>query len=94
MAAAARIGDSHYCPVVDSQAHVGGVLTGVGAPTVLIGGMPAARAGDTAACAGSKASIVAASTSVFIDGRPAARVGDATSHGGHITTGAGSVHIG
>lgn len=59
----------------------------VGAPTVLIGGKPAARLSDTTApcmlvaCApGGPGMISMASTSVFIGGLPAARVGDTTMH--------------
>ena len=58
-----------------------------GAPTVLIGGQPAARMTDTtqpcilAACVpGGPGIIVKASATVMIAGLPAARVGDMTSH--------------
>lgn len=60
-----------------------GVIVGVGCPTVLIGGMPAARVGDQHVC--SFPSIVPhppgvimppGSLTVFIGGLPAARVGD------------------
>jgi uncharacterized Zn-binding protein involved in type VI secretion len=76
MTAAARVGDATL--------H-GGVITGPGCPTVLIGGQPAARAGDLQACPlvdGTKphagGPVAAGSTSVFIGGQPAARVGDRT----------------
>ncbi|HWR01836.1 MAG TPA: PAAR domain-containing protein [Chlorobaculum sp.] len=51
-----------------------------GAPTVLIGGMPAARLGDSC---GADA-IVMGSTSVLIGGMPAARIGDPTAGGGVV----------
>jgi uncharacterized Zn-binding protein involved in type VI secretion len=51
-----------------------------GAPTVLIGGMPAARLGDTC---GADA-IIKGSATVMIGGMPAARVGDPTAGGGLI----------
>jgi uncharacterized Zn-binding protein involved in type VI secretion len=51
-----------------------------GAPTVLIGGMPAARLGDTC---GADA-IIKGSATVLIGGMPAARVGDPTAGGGLI----------
>jgi len=86
MALAACIGDQHICPMVTVLVpHVGGPLTPVGPHTVLIGGRPAAIAGDLAICAtGPPAQIVRGSASVLIDGKPAARVGDTTAHGGAI----------
>jgi uncharacterized Zn-binding protein involved in type VI secretion len=74
MPPAARVGDS--------TAH-GGVITGPGSPTVLIGGMPAARVGDMHTCpmvtgvvphVGGP--ITMGSATVLIGGQPAARVGD------------------
>ncbi len=38
--------------------HVGGPITGSGAPTVLIGGLPAAKVGDMLVCVGPPDSIV------------------------------------
>jgi uncharacterized Zn-binding protein involved in type VI secretion len=67
--------------------HVGGPVMPPGQPTVLIGGMPAARVGDMCVCVGPPDSIAAGSTRVMIGGRPAARVGDMTVHGGVITVG-------
>ena len=74
---AARVGDS--------TAH-GGVISGPGCPTVLIGGMPAATMGDMHVCPmvtpGTPpiphvgGSITLGSTGVFIGGKPAARMGD------------------
>jgi hypothetical protein len=61
---------------------------------VLIGGMPAATAGDACACTGPPDVIVAGSSGVLIGGKPAARIGDATAHGGVIVGGCGSVLIG
>lgn len=51
-----------------------------GGLTVLVGGLPAARLGDTC---GADA-IVKGSTTVFIGGLPAARVGDLTAAGGAV----------
>ena len=46
MPAAARVTDMHTCPMVTGVVpHVGGPILPPGAPTVLIGGLPA-RAGD------------------------------------------------
>ena len=73
--------------------HVGGPIA-VGNPMVLIGGMPAAAAGDMAACVGPPSSIAMGSPTVLIGGRPAARMGDSTAHGGAITVGCPTVLIG
>ncbi len=51
-----------------------------GAPTVLIGGLPAARMGDTCGVD----AIVKGSATVMIGGMPAARVADLTASGGAI----------
>jgi uncharacterized Zn-binding protein involved in type VI secretion len=74
--------------------HVGGVIIGPGCSTVLIGGLPAAVAGDSCACAGEPDRITGGSTGVLIGGKPAARVKDACEHGGEVTGGFGSVLIG
>ena len=51
---AARVNDMHVCPMVTGLVpHVGGPILPAGEPTVLIGGMPAARLGDTTAHGGS-----------------------------------------
>ena len=59
-----------------------------GAPTVLIGGMPAARLGDSC---GADA-IVMGSATVMIGGMPAARIGDPTAGGGVVMP-AGAVTV-
>ena len=74
--------------------HVGGPISGPGAPTVLIGSLPAARVGDMAVCVGPPDSIVQGSATVLIAGVPAARMGDATAHGGTIVLGMPTVMIG
>jgi uncharacterized Zn-binding protein involved in type VI secretion len=94
---AARVGDttSHGTPLGP----------GPGIPTVLIGGMPAWRAGlDTHACPlvdGVKPHVggvvAVGSTTVLIGGAPAARVGDSIVEAGvpnSIVTGAFTVLIG
>ncbi|MCE5204595.1 MAG: PAAR domain-containing protein [Porphyromonadaceae bacterium] len=92
---AARITDMHTCPMVTGTVpHVGGPVLPPGDPTVLIGGMPAARVGDMAACIGPPDSIAAGSATVLIGGMPAARMGDMTAHGGTIVAGAPTVLIG
>ena len=50
---AARLTDMHVCPMVTVLVpHVGGPIAGPGCPTVLIGGLPAARLGDMCAHGG------------------------------------------
>ncbi|MEW4922919.1 PAAR domain-containing protein [Algibacter sp. 2305UL17-15] len=95
MPAAARVGDMHTCPMVTGVVpHVGGPILPAGAPTVLIGGMPAARVGDMAVCVGPPDTIIAGSATVLIGGMPAARMGDSTAHGGIIVLGLPTVLIG
>ncbi len=92
---AARINDMHVCPMSTGPVpHVGGPILPAGEPTVLIGGMPAARMGDMAVCTGPPDTIVAGSGTVLIGGMPAARMGDSTAHGGTIVAGEPTVLIG
>ena len=95
MPPAARVGDMHACPMVTGVVpHVGGPILPPGAPTVLIGGQPAARVGDMAVCAGGPDVIALGSFTVMIGGQPAARMGDMTAHGGVIVLGLPTVMIG
>lgn len=95
MSMAARVGDMHVCPMVTGTVpHVGGPIMPPGEPTVLIGGMPAARLGDMATCVGPPDSIALGSATVLIGGKPAARMGDTSSHGGSIVIGCPTVIIG
>jgi uncharacterized Zn-binding protein involved in type VI secretion len=95
MPMAARVGDMHVCPMVTGTVpHVGGPVLPSGAPTVLIGGMPAAKVGDKCTCTGPPDTISAGSGTVNIAGSPAARMGDSTAHGGSIVIGCPTVNIG
>ncbi len=88
MSFAARVSD-----MIVSSATYGAPVPIVppGAPTVLIGGMPAARLGDSC---GADA-IIMGSATVFIGGLPAARIGDPTAAGGLVAmVGAPTVMIG
>lgn len=77
MVPAARIGDM----IVSSATQGAPVpILPPGAATVLIGGMPAARMGDSC---GADA-IVKGSATVLIGGMPAARMGDQTAAGGMV----------
>lgn len=97
MPPAARIGDMHTCPMATPGTppvpHVGGPVS-IGAPTVLIGFMPAARVSDMAICVGPPDVIANGSPTVLISGMLAARLGDQTVHGGVIVMGCPTVMIG
>ncbi len=99
MPPAARLTDFHQCPLTTPAGpaqipHVGGPIAGPGAPTVLIGGLPAAKVGDAAICVGPPDAIVKGSMTVKIMAMPAARMGDKTAHGGTIVLGCPTVLIG
>lgn len=93
---AARITDFHVCPMFDGpKPHVGGPILPAGCPTVLIGGLPAARVGDMATCASAPDTIAPpGAPTVLIGGQPAARMFDMTAHGGMIMIGDLTVLIG
>ena len=95
MPPAARLGDMHTCPMVTGVVpHVGGPILPPCCPTVLIGGVPAARVGDMATRVGPPDVIALGSMTVLIGGQPAARIGDMTAHGGVIVMGLPTVMIG
>jgi uncharacterized Zn-binding protein involved in type VI secretion len=88
----------HTCPMATPGTppipHVGGPILPPCAPTVLIGGLPAARVGDKATCVGPPDTIAKGSATVKISGLAAARLGDQTMHGGVIVVGCPTVMIG
>lgn len=98
MPPAARITDNHVCPMqtpgVPPIPHVGGPIIGPGEPTVLIGGIPAAKMGDSCTCVGPPDSLIKGSATVMIGGTPAIRLGDTTAHGGTVVLGLPTVMIG
>jgi uncharacterized Zn-binding protein involved in type VI secretion len=95
MPPAARLTDMHTCPATTGPVpHVGGPIIGPGAPTVLIGGMPAAVMGDSCTCVGPPDTILKGSATVLICKKPAARMGDTCAHGGTIVVGCPTVMIG
>jgi uncharacterized Zn-binding protein involved in type VI secretion len=84
--------------LADPSTH-GGVLLGPGVPTVLIGGMPAAVAGDLHSCPvvpphPPVSPFAIGSATVLIGGRPALRVTDACACGAMAAVGAPTVQIG
>ena len=69
----------HTCPMVTGVVpHVGGPILPPGAPTVLIGKMPAARVGDMCVCVGPPDVIAMGSPTVLIANLPAARISSLT----------------
>jgi len=91
---AARITDTHVCPMVTGLVpHVGGPVS-LGSPNVFTGKLPQARVGDMLVCVGPPDVIAMGSTGVFVNGRPAARMFDQTAHGGVIMGGLPTVLIG
>ncbi len=92
---AARLTDMHVCPMVTVLVpHVGGPIIGPGAPTVLIGSLPAARVSDMATCVGPPDVIALGSFTVLTMSMPQARIGDLTAHGGSIVLGCFTVLVG
>ncbi len=86
--------------VTDLSTH-GGTVIGPGAPTVLVGGMPAAVATDQHVCpipppahAPTVSPFPMGSTSVLIAGKPALRVGDVCPCGAAPAIGEPTVMIG
>jgi uncharacterized Zn-binding protein involved in type VI secretion len=88
----------HTCPMATPGTppvpHVGGPVLPAGCPTVLIGGLPAARVTDMCTCVGPPDAIAKGSPTVFIGNLMAARMGDMTVHGGVISIGCPTVIIG
>lgn len=92
---AARITDTHVCPMVTGVVpHVGGPIVAPAAPTVLIGKMPAAGLGSAVVCVGPPDTVVKGSGTVLVAKRPLARMGDTCAHGGTIVMGCFTVLAG
>jgi uncharacterized Zn-binding protein involved in type VI secretion len=94
MPPAARLTDMHVCPMFTGPVpHVGGPII-MGAPTVLTGMLPQARATDPCVCVGPPDMIAKGSMTVLVCSMPAARMGDMCGHGGAIVLGLPTVIIG
>jgi uncharacterized Zn-binding protein involved in type VI secretion len=95
---ASRLTDMHTCPMMTPGLppipHVGGPISGPCCPTVLIGGLPAARIGDMCVCVGPPDVIVTGAFTVLIGGQPAAHITSATAHGGVVVMGCPTVLVG
>ncbi len=91
----ATVGSMHVCPMCSGTVpHVGGPVSGPGAPNVLINNKSAALMGDMCVCVGPPDVIAQGAPNVFINGVPVACLGDMTAHGGVITAGEPNVIIG
>ena len=94
---AARLSDMHVCPMVTPGLppipHVGGPII-MGAPTVLTGKLPQARATDNCVCVGPPDLIAKGRTTLLVCNLPAARIGDICGHGGAVIMGCPTVLIG
>lgn len=88
----------HVCPMVTPGVppipHVGGPIVSPGAPTVLIGFLPAARITDMCVCVGPPDLIAKGSPTVLTAFLLQARIGDLTVHGGNIVMGCPTVMVG
>ncbi|MEH3106688.1 MAG: PAAR domain-containing protein [Sphingomonas fennica] len=85
----------HTCPAFTGPVpHVGGPIIGPGAPTVLIGKLPAARVTDQCTCVGPPDAIIKGSATVITSKLPQARIGDSCAHGGAIVLGCFTVIVG
>jgi uncharacterized Zn-binding protein involved in type VI secretion len=85
---------SQVTPGTPPVPHVGGVITGPGAPTVEIGHLPAALEGDTAVCIGPEDKLGPGASTVLICHKSPARLGDTTEHKAKIKSGCPTVNIG
>ena len=87
-------GSMHVCPMCSGLVpHVGGPISGPGAPNVLINGKPAALMGDMCVCVGPPDVVAQGNPSVLINGVPVVCQGDMTAHGGVIMSGEPNILI-
>tara|TARA_R110000787_G_scaffold35508_1_gene91167 strand:- start:8 stop:307 length:300 start_codon:yes stop_codon:yes gene_type:complete len=98
MPPASRLGDMHVCPMVTPGVppipHVGGPITGPGAPTVLVGKIPGSVIGDVCVCVGPPDAVAKGSATVMMCKKPSTRMGDMSAHGGSIVVGLPTVMVG
>jgi uncharacterized Zn-binding protein involved in type VI secretion len=94
MPPAATLTSMQVCPMVTGIIpHVGGPITGPGAPTVLLEGLPASVMGDLCVCVGPPSTIILGYPTVLCEGRPITVVGmSMTDHGGDVI-GPGAVTV-
>jgi len=78
---AATVTTPHICSFPPPAVHPPSAIMPPGCPTVLIGGMPAARLSDGCGLD----VILLGSMTVLIGGLPAARIGDPTGAGGMVS---------
>lgn len=90
----ATIGSMHLCPMCTGTVpHVGGPVSGPGAPNVLVNNKPVALMGDMCVCVGPPDVIAQGHPLVKVNGVPVVCVGDLTAHGGAVTVGEPTVMI-
>ncbi|MFA9371106.1 MAG: PAAR domain-containing protein [Labilibaculum antarcticum] len=90
----ATMGSMHMCPMCSGLVpHVGGPISGPGAPNVLINGKPAALMGDMCVCVGPPDVVAQGNPSVLINGVPVVCQGDMTAHGGIVMSGEPNILI-
>ena len=90
----ATVGSMHICPMCSGTVpHVGGPISGPGAPNVLINNKPVALMGDMCVCVGPPDMIAQGHPLVKVNGVPVVCVGDLTGHGGSVTVGEPTVTI-
>ena len=97
MPPAATLTSMQVCPMLTPGLppipHVGGPITGPGAPTVLLEGLPASVEGDECVCVGPPSSIAMGFPTVLIENKPVTVVGmSITDHGGSVV-GPGAVTV-
>jgi uncharacterized Zn-binding protein involved in type VI secretion len=92
---ASRVSDLHLCPSFTILVpHVGGPIAPPGSPSVLIGGLLAARVTDPAVCVGPPDSVASGAATVLASGLPLAHVRSQCLHGGLVIVGNPSVQVG
>ncbi|WP_320020309.1 PAAR domain-containing protein [Labilibaculum manganireducens] len=90
----ATIGSMHVCPMCSGLVpHIGGPISGPGAPNVLINGKPAALMGDMCICVGPPDVVAQGNPAILINGVPVVCQGDLTAHGGVVMSGEANILI-
>ncbi|MDX2267736.1 MAG: PAAR domain-containing protein [Bryobacter sp.] len=94
---ASRLTDMHLCPMVTPGTppipHVGGPITGPGAPTVITCGLVQSVITDMAVCVGPPDTVVMGAVTVLAMGKPCTRITSSCAHGGAVILGAPTVLV-
>ncbi len=90
----ATVGSMHICPMCSGTVpHVGGPISGPGAPNILANGKPIALIGDMCVCVGPPDVIAQGHPLVKANGVPVVCMGDLTAHGGSVAGGEPNITI-